>query len=218
MALLSGVVALAIVQAAPLAEASTATASSAAPAAAMSPSPGDEAAFINRINSLRASKGLSQLQVYGELTSVARNWTQKMVNAGQISHNPNLGSEVTANWTKLGENVGVGQNVDGLMQAFINSPAHYRNLVDPDWNYVGVGVVIAPNGQMYTTHNFMKLAGGAPAPAPAPRPTTTRPRTQPRPAATTPPPPAPVTTTTAVPKPAPGRVATVLAALRTIAG
>jgi hypothetical protein len=109
------------------------------------------------------------------------------------------------------------------MQAFINSSAHYKNLVDPDWNYVGVGVVIAADGRMYTTHNFMKLAGGggggAPAPAPAPRPTTTRPRTQPRPATTTPVPPA-VTPTTPPPKPKPEpqRVATVLAALRTIAG
>ena len=55
-----------------------------------------------------------------------------MVQAGQISHNPNLGSEVSGDWTKLGENVGVGYDVDGLMQAFINSPAHYKNLVDPD--------------------------------------------------------------------------------------
>jgi uncharacterized protein YkwD len=221
---LSAAVVLAVVQAAPLAAAATAPAASAAPAAAMSPSPGDESAFVSRINSLRASKGLSQLQVYGELTSVARNWTERMVGAGQISHNPNLGNEVTANWTKLGENVGVGSDVDGLMQAFINSPAHYRNLVDPDFNYVGVGVVISSDGRMYTTHNFMKLAGGgggggAPAPAPAPRPRTTRPPSQPRTATTTPVGPA-VTPTTAPPKPKPEpqRVATVLAALRTIAG
>ena len=62
---------------------------------------------------------------------------------------------MSGNWTKLGENVGVGYDVDGLMQAFINSPSHYRNLVDPDWNYVGVGVSYGSDGRMYTTHNFM---------------------------------------------------------------
>ena len=110
---------------------------------------------MGRINSLRASKGLGQLEVSGELVGVARNWTEKMVSNGDISHNPNLGSQVKGNWTKLGENVGVGYDVDGLMQAFINSSAHYKNLVDPAWNYVGVGVVMTPDGRMWTTHNFM---------------------------------------------------------------
>ena len=54
-----------------------------------------------------------------------------MVANGGISHNPNLANDVSANWTKLGENVGVGNDVDSLMNAFINSPAHYHNLVDP---------------------------------------------------------------------------------------
>lgn len=157
-----------------------------------SPSPEFESQFVSRINGLRASKGLSQLQVSGQLQGVARSWTERMVGAGQISHNPNLASEVSGDWTKLGENVGVGYDVDGLMKAFINSPAHYKNLVDPDWSHVGVGVTMAPDGRMYTTHNFMAM-GSAPAPA-APKPA---------PAPRAPAPPAPATTTTAPPPPPP---------------
>ena len=82
-------------------------------AAAPAADPGTEAQFVSRINSLRASKGLRQLQVSGELTGVARNWTDRMVANGQISHNPNLGSQVSGNWTKLGENVGVGTTWTG---------------------------------------------------------------------------------------------------------
>jgi uncharacterized protein YkwD len=167
---------------------------------ASSPSPEFESQFVSRINSLRASKGLSQLQVSGELTGVARNWTEQMVQAGQISHNPNLGSQVSGDWTKLGENVGVGYDVDGLMQAFINSSAHYKNLVDPDWNYVGVGVTMAPDGRMYTTHNFMALGSAPPPPPPPlapPRATTTRPPSS----GGTPTTAAPATTTTAPPPP-----------------
>jgi hypothetical protein len=92
-----------------------------------------------------------------------------MANANQISHNPNFPNQVTANWRKLGENVGTGGNVDVLFTAFVNSPAHYENLVDPAFNNVGVGVVIK-NGTIYTSHQFMQLAGGAAAPAPAPKP------------------------------------------------
>ncbi|MGK2948600.1 MAG: CAP domain-containing protein, partial [Acidimicrobiales bacterium] len=138
-----------------------------APPAAAAPSapvadPGTESAFVSRINSLRSSKGLSTLQVSGELTGVARRWTDRMVAAGGISHNPSLGSQVSGGWTKLGENVGVGYDVNGLMQAFINSPSHYANLVDPAWTHVGVGVSYGSDGRMYTTHNFMALPGGAP--------------------------------------------------------
>ena len=85
--------------------------------------------------------------MHGELTGVARRWTDRMVANGGISHNPNLGSQVSGSWTKLGENVGVGYDVDGLMKAFINSPSHYRNLVDPDWTHVGVGVTFGSDGR-----------------------------------------------------------------------
>ena len=129
---------------------------------------GIESQFVSRINSLRASKGLNQLTVDGQLQGVARRWTDRMVAAGQISHNPNLASEVSGGWTKLGENVGVGYDVDGLMQAFINSPAHYKNLVDPEWTHLGVGATVSADGRIYTTHNFMALPGGGPAPAPPP--------------------------------------------------
>jgi uncharacterized protein YkwD len=186
----------------------------AAPVVVASPSPSVESQFVSRINSLRASKGLSQLQVSGELLGVARAWTEQMVAAGQISHNPNLGSQVGGAWTKLGENVGVGYDVDGLMQAFINSPGHYANLIDPVWTYVAVGVTYAADGRIYTTHNFMAL-GGAPPPA-TPPPPSSPPVTSPPPAA----PPATTTTTAPPPPPEPhpteARVAAVLDPLRSL--
>ncbi len=128
---------------------------------------GMEAAFVAKINALRISKGLGTLAVHGELVSVGRNWAQQMANAGAISHNPNFPNQVTANWRKLGENVGRGGAVDVLFNAFVNSPAHYANLVDGAFNNVGVGVIIKSDGTIFTSHQFMQLAGGAPAPAPA---------------------------------------------------
>ena len=70
-----------------------------------------------------------------------------------------------AGWSKLGENVGVGYSVDDLMTALVNSPAHYRNIVDPSFSYIGVGVSYGDDGRMYTTHDFMAV-DEAPAPAP----------------------------------------------------
>lgn len=122
---------------------------------------GAESAFVARINSLRTGKGLSPLAVHPELTSVARRWATRMAQAGQISHNPALAREVTANWTKLGENVGMGPDVGSIHAAFVASPSHYRNLVNPHYTYVGVGVVAAGEA-LFTAHQFMATASSAP--------------------------------------------------------
>jgi Cysteine-rich secretory protein family len=201
-------------------QASPAAVDQAAVAAAPRADSGTEQQFVNAINQLRASKGLRQLQVSGELTGVARGWTDQMVRNGQISHNPNLGSQVSGGWTKLGENVGVGYDVQGLMDAFINSPAHYRNLVDPAWTHVGVGVTYSRDGRLYTTHNFMAL-GSAPPPPPPPTQTTSPPPPPPPPPPTTaaPPPPPPTTTTTLPPpepEPTEERVSALLEPLRSL--
>ena len=161
---------------------------------------------MSRINSLRESKGLAPLQVDSELVGVARRWTDRMVANGHISHNPNLAGDVDEDWIKLGENVGVGANVDQLMNAFIASPEHYKNLVDPDYGYVGVGVSYDGSGRMYTTHNFMQLAGQGYVSAPvkaAPEPPAL-----PRPPEPPPPPPPPPT-----PPAVPQRVRAVLTVL-----
>lgn len=168
----------------------------------------DEQAFVARINSLRASKGLGSLAVHGELTAIGRNWAGQMAAAGRISHNPNFASQVTANWAKLGENVGVGGSVDSLMQAFINSPGHYANLVDPAFTHIGVGVTFG-GGRMFTSHQFMKLQGAtAPAPAPAPKAPAPAPKATapaPAPKATPPRPVAPATTSPRASAPAASR-------------
>jgi len=133
----------------------------------------DEAAFVVRINELRASKGLGQLTVHPELVQVARSWAGEMAEADRISHNPGLADAVKADWLRLGENVGVGMTVDRLHTAFVASPLHYKNLVDPSFTYVGVGVVLGRDGVIFTTHQFMKLRAGAAAPSTSAAPSTT---------------------------------------------
>ena len=161
--------------------------------------------FVARINELRASRGLGTLSVDGELTAQANQWAATMANAGRIFHASDLSVGITANWSKLGENVGVGGDTSSLFQAFVNSPTHYANLVDPAYSRVGVGVVHA-GGRMYTAHRFMGVAPTPASPPPTSPPTTaappptTAPPTTAAPATTAPPTTAaPATTTTAPP-------------------
>lgn len=137
----------------------------------------EEQQFVAKINDLRASKGLPTLAIDGELTTQARIWSTTMKNAGNIFHSQDLSAGITADWQKLGENVGVGGTVGALFDAFVASPKHYENLVDPMYRSIGIGVVW-DGDRMFTAHRFMGLFPSSPAPKPA---TPTRPRSRPRP-------------------------------------
>jgi uncharacterized protein YkwD len=114
----------------------------------------DEADFVTRINALRATQGVAQLRINANLTTKARKWAGRMAAQDRIWHSkPSDG--VTANWQKLGENVGMGGSVAVLHAAFVDSPRHYDNLVDPVFRYIGVGVVTV-NGTTFVSEVFMQ--------------------------------------------------------------
>lgn len=173
-----------------------------------------ESEFVSRINSLRSSRGLAPLQVDGQLTGLARSWAGTMAGQGRIFHASDLSAGVTTEWQKLGENVGVGGNVPALFDAFVASPTHLANLVDPAFTHVGVGVVVS-GGRIFTAHRFMGLRAAAPPPEPEPSDPassapTTPPATEPAPPTTEPAPPTtapapPTTEPEPEPEPEPAR-------------
>jgi hypothetical protein len=185
------------------------------PAAALT---SDEQYFLTQINALRASRGLAPLQVDGNMTALAADHTAEMAAAGRLYHTSGLSSGVTGGWTKLGENVGFGSNLELIWNAFVNSPTHYANLVDPEFTHVGVAVVPA-GGVLWTTHRFVARGGGAvEEPPPAPRRVERVPRPEPQVSPPEPvpepepaPPPSP-------PRPDPGRASTVLEVLHASPG
>lgn len=100
-----------------------------------------ETQFVGLINQERTARGLQPLAVHADLVTAARDQASAIDAAGYLFHNPDLGS-VTDGWTKLGENVGYGGSVTGLHAAFMNSPDHRANILDPAYTHVGVGVVV----------------------------------------------------------------------------
>lgn len=131
---------------------------------------GPEGSFVSMINASRSANGLPPLQSHSGLASGAEAWSQQMMAAGAISHNPDLGS-ITGGWESLGENVGVGPTAEVLHQAFMNSAGHRRNILG-DYTHVGVGVVVESDTRMWVTVVFMKEKGAS---APAATTTTTTP-------------------------------------------
>ncbi|HEU5002911.1 MAG TPA: CAP domain-containing protein, partial [Actinomycetota bacterium] len=175
-------------------------------AAPASASTNDPSCFVAAINTARGSAGVASLATNAALALIAQTWSGSMAAVGQISHNLNLPNLAPSNWIALGENVGVGPSCDSLAQAFMNSPEHKANIMNPAYSSVGVGVVITADGTVYVTEDFMGTGSPAPAPAPKPAPAPVTPPA-PAPSHTTPPAPVPVPvvvhTTAPAPKPAP---------------
>ncbi|HVM07481.1 MAG TPA: CAP domain-containing protein [Acidimicrobiales bacterium] len=133
----------------------------ATPAAATNDPRSLENEFVWHLNALRAEKGLQPLVVDGRLTDVARDWAGQMAAAGRISHRSDLAAVAPdPSWQKMGENVGVGATVISLHDAFVASPSHYANLVDPVWQHVGIGVVLSGE-TIYVAVNFMQVSAPA---------------------------------------------------------
>ena len=115
---------------------------------------GSERGFAKRINTVRSVAKRGFLRLDPELSRAARLHTREMVKQDKLYHTPSdkLSSRVT-NWTVLGENVGVGGDVESLHQAFMNSPAHADNVLYNDFRHVGIGV-IESQGRMWVTVIF----------------------------------------------------------------
>jgi hypothetical protein len=124
---------------------------------------GMEAQAVSQINAERTSRGLPALSTSGDLTSVARSWSATMADQNKLYHNPNLGSQVSG-WQKVGENVGRGPSVGAIHSGFMASDGHRKNILDPAYTQVGVGVVVK-DGTVWVTQVFRQPAGQSkPAP------------------------------------------------------
>jgi hypothetical protein len=177
------------------------------------------AAFVRKANAERTSRGLPAYTVASDLATVARRHSERMAAKHTLYHNPNLGSEVSG-WQVVGENVGMGGDVDSIHQAFMDSPEHRANILARDYTQIGIGTVVDADGVLWVTQVFrlpMKATVTVAAPAKprvviASRSRTTAPR---RPAAA---PvraaaPAPVSARAAAPAPVAVDAADVLGAL-----
>src|SRR5687767_13671256 len=162
----------------------------------------DTTTLLDRLNALRAERGLRPLHPAADLEAVAARHATAMADTNELAHNPSLAEQV-GNWRILGENVGVGSTVDAIHDAFVASPRHLANLVESRYVDVGLGVV-ARDGRLWVVEVFRTpLAAAATVAAPATPATTAVPAPEPAPDAAPAPAPAPAT----APAPAPVRAA-----------
>lgn len=178
-----------------------------APATAQTFRTADEAWVVSAVNRTRASKGLGTLEVVPGLVGLAREQSVRMEQRGSIFHNLDLKSGLTTaglDWRWAGENVGVGGDVRVIEDAFLASPAHYDNIVRPNYTAIGVGVLPDRDGTgVYVTQVFAELSTGTVGP-PSVTPAPTIPPPSPAPRDTPEPTLAPTPVPSQAPSPTPG--------------
>ena len=116
-----------------------------------------EQTIVQQVNEIRAEKGLRPLALSPALTAAAVAHTRNMAQLGFFSHESYDGTQFWrriaqfygqrgyAGWS-VGENLVFGSepmSADDLVQAWLDSPPHRKNLLNPTWHEIGVGVVDA---------------------------------------------------------------------------
>ena len=122
-----------------------------------------ERSFVRKMNRARIEEGHAPLKLDLEVSKVSKVHTRAMAKDASLYHTSSatLSRRVT-NWILLGENVGVGGTVSSLHRAFMESPHHRANIMLPQFQYVGVGAVMAGDRLWVTVTFEAKSNPGSP--------------------------------------------------------
>jgi len=108
-----------------------------------------EMAMVRMINSFRGRQGLPLLRVHPGLMAMAREQSQDMETHNFFGHeSPGRGDfshrRRAAGFGRvpMQENLALHTSLNGALEALLESPAHRLNLINPDFDSVGVGVVV----------------------------------------------------------------------------
>ncbi|TCN24856.1 CAP domain-containing protein [Mesobacillus foraminis] len=119
-----------------------------------------EKKVIDLTNQERAKNGLKPLTLDTELSKVAREKSKDMQAKGYFSHtSPTYGSpfdmmkKFGISYKAAGENIAMGQKTpEEVVQAWMNSEGHRKNILNANFTHIGVGHVAEGN---YWTQMFI---------------------------------------------------------------
>lgn len=122
--------------------------------------PKAEKALLDALNRFRRRRGCQSLVMNAFLRSAARSHSREMALGGFIGHgSPSAGpfearlSGVLRPGTLVAENVAFASTVGEAESAFEASPGHTKNMLDPHFSYVGIGIATHPQG-LFVTEDF----------------------------------------------------------------
>ncbi len=123
-----------------------------------------EAQVVKLVNAERSKRGLHQLKTMANVSNAARVKAHDMVNKKYFSHtSPTYGSpfnmmeNMGIRFSAAGENIAMGQrSAQEVMTAWMNSPGHRANILNPTYTVIGVGAAKTSSGTLYWVQEFIK--------------------------------------------------------------
>ncbi|RMF68803.1 MAG: CAP domain-containing protein [Cyanobacteria bacterium J069] len=126
------------------------------------------AEVLRLTNQFRQQNGVQALSYNNKLGNAAQGHSLNMANQDFFSHTgkdgSTIGQRVTAagyQWSTTGENIAAGYTTPAaVVEGWINSPGHRANLLNPNYQEIGIGYYHLANdtGQVnyyhYWTQNF----------------------------------------------------------------
>ncbi len=120
--------------------------------------------IIDLTNQQRLANGLAPLRVNDRLVSAAQIQANQMAQLDQMSHElpsapyPSLvdrANHVGYHYARLGENIAYNyQGPVEVVTAWMNSPGHRANILDPQFTEIGVGLAQNLRGEFYYAQVF----------------------------------------------------------------
>ncbi len=115
--------------------------------------------MLDLINQERTSRGLVPVEYSNELTYMGELHSKDMLNRNFFSHENPDGENIDTRrkdlgiQTFVGENISKNTSVSGSHNSLMQSPPHKANILNPDWNRLGLGIV-SQNGIYYVSQEF----------------------------------------------------------------
>jgi uncharacterized protein YkwD len=119
--------------------------------------PGPAVRILDLINRDRVAAGLAPLAVRADLGAVAAGFCGRLAQEGGLHHNQDFLSPASLARlaaTKLGENVGVSASAESAHRAFMASPHHRANILDPGFGSVGISVAWTGPSVIWVVEDF----------------------------------------------------------------
>jgi uncharacterized protein YkwD len=122
---------------------------------------------LELINKERQQSNLEPLVWSAKAAEVARMHSRDMGWNKYFSHKSLDGRMVTdradgsglADWSMIGENIamvgGFADPVDHVVNGWMHSDGHRKNILDPRWKETGIGIFITSEGTYYFTQVFL---------------------------------------------------------------
>ncbi|RDY27226.1 sporulation protein [Romboutsia weinsteinii] len=118
---------------------------------------------VNLVNVERSKQGLKPLTLNAKLSNVATTKSQDMINKNYFDHtSPTYGSpfdmmkQFGISYRTAGENIAMGQRTPSeVVNAWMNSEGHRKNILSANFTEIGVGVAKNSNGSIYWTQMFI---------------------------------------------------------------